>query len=169
MVAATVGVFGQGGGSRLVFVSRQIPNNGSIYYGAAKDMPGVGPHSRFRVAAPGKLLVRETDGSIRVLVDGAAPTAASLNLIDVNAPDVSYDGQQIVFTGLRSGSYNTGPVTNPGAWRLYRINVDGSGLQQITLSNQSLDLSQFGGAAGPLQPYDDTDPVWLPDGRIAFS
>ena len=42
----------------LVFVSRQIPPGGSIYWSVPADLPGVGPHSRFRVAAPGQLLVR---------------------------------------------------------------------------------------------------------------
>jgi|GEM_PF-1536378 len=153
----------------IVFVSRQIPSNGSIYWDVPKDMPGVGPHSRFRVAAPGKLIIRESDGTLRVLIDGAAPTAATLNLIDVNAPDVSYDGKTIVFAGLPSGRYGTGPVTNPDAWRLYTIRTDGSNLRQITLSDQNLDLSQFGAAAGGLDAYDDTDPAWLPDGRIVFS
>ena len=41
-----------GGGLPIVFVSRQIPANGSIYWDVPKDMPGVGPHSRFKVAAP---------------------------------------------------------------------------------------------------------------------
>jgi len=153
----------------IVFVSRQIPPNGSIYWNVPGDMPGVGPHSRFRVAAPGRLLVRDPDGSVRTLVDGAVPTPASLNLIDVNAPDVSYDGSTIVFAGLPAGTYAGGPVTNPGAWRLYRIRSDGSGLQQVTHSDQALDLSQFGPAAGGLRAYDDIDPAWLPDGRIVFS
>lgn len=153
----------------VVFVSRQIPNQGTIYWDVPKAMPGVGPHSRFRPAAPGKLLVRETNGSIRTLVDGAAPTGASLNLIDVNAPDVSYDGQRIVFAGLRSGSWETQPARNLGGWRLYVINVDGSGLRQLTTSDQNLNLAQFGNAAGGLAVYDDTDPAWLPDGRIVFS
>src|SRR5205823_4643590 len=30
----------------LVFVSRQIPPDGSIYWNVPKDMPGVGTHSR---------------------------------------------------------------------------------------------------------------------------
>lgn len=153
----------------IVFVSRQIPNNGSIYWNVPKDQPGVGPHSRFRVAAPGQLLVREPDGQIRILVDGSQPNAASLNLIDVNAPDVSYDGTKIIFAGLPSGSYGTGPNNNPGAWRLYSINVAGSGLQQITQSDTNVSLSQFGAAAGGLFGYDDTDPAWLPNGQIVFS
>ena len=153
----------------IVFVSRHIPDEGSIYWSVPNDLPGVGPHSRFRVASPGKLLVREPDGLIRTLVDGSRPTAASLNLVDVNAPDVSYDGTRIVFAGLPGGSYDTGPFNNPGAWRIYTIRVDGTGLRQVTFSDQSLNLSQFGGAGGGLAAYDDTDPVWLPDGRIVFS
>ncbi len=153
----------------ILFVSRQIPSDGSIYWDAAQDMPGVGAHSRFRVAAPGKLMVREPDGTLRTLVDGSQPSNASLNLIDVNAPDVSYDGKSIVFAGLPQGNYAKSPANNPGAWRLYIMNVDGSGLRQLTFSDQRLDLSQFGEAAGGLRVYDDTDPAWLPDGRIVFS
>jgi hypothetical protein len=153
----------------LVFVSRQIPPSGSIYWNVPMDMPGVGPHSRFRVAAPGKLQVRNSDGTLRTLVDGAHPIVGSLNLIDVNAPDVSYDGTSIVFAGLPAGTYDMGPASNPGAWRIYQINADGSGLRAVTQSDQSLDLSQFGPAANGLQAYDDTDPAWLPDGRIVFS
>jgi hypothetical protein len=153
----------------LVFVSRQILPQGSIYLEEAKDMPGVGPHSRFRPAAPGKLIVRQADGSQRVLIDGSSPTDATLNLIDVNAPDVSYDGTTIVFAGLPKGQYESEPARNPGAWRIYTIGADGAGLRQITQSDLQLDLAQFGPAAGALAPYDDTDPAWLPDGRIVFS
>lgn len=152
-----------------VFVSRQIPSNGSIYWDVPKDLPGVGPHSRFRVASPGKLMVLQPNGQTRVLVDGANPTAASLNLIDVNAPDVSYDGTTIVFAGLPQGNYDKGTITNPGEWRLYVIKADGTGLRQVTFSDMNLNYSQFGNAAGQLEPYDDTDPAWLPDGRIVFS
>jgi hypothetical protein len=158
------------GGFPVVFVSRQIPSNGSVYYTESGSLPGVGPYTRFAVAAPGKLLVREPNGTLRTLIDGSKPTAASLNLIDVNAPDVSYDGNNIVFAGLPSGNYQSGPMNNPGAWRIYVIKVDGTGLRQITFSDQdNLDLSQFGNVAGNFRRYDDTDPVWMPDGRIVFS
>jgi hypothetical protein len=156
----------------LVFVSRQIGPNGSIYYDQAKDMAGVGSHSRFRSAAPGQLIVRETSGRQRVLVDGAQPTAASLNLVDVNAPDVSYDGTRIVFSGLPASAATNqlGPERYAGAWRLYIINVDGSGLRQLTQEEPDREAAiaarQLPGA---LAPFDDGDPVWLPNGDVAFS
>ena len=157
----------------VVFVSRQIPENGSIYWDEANDMPGVGPHSRFRVCSPGKLLMYKANGALITLIDGSNPTAASLYLIDVNAPDVNYAGNKIVFAGLPAApvgeEYNTAPNSNPNAWRLYTINKDGSGLTQLTFSDMSLNYTQFGDAASGLMGYDDTDPCYLPDGRIVFS
>jgi hypothetical protein len=158
---------------RIVFVSRQIQDRGSDYYTPAKDMPGVGAYSRFRLSAPGKLLIREPSGTLTTLIDGSNPTAATFNLIDVNAPDVSYDGTKIIFAGLSEDEeYNPSinPLNNPDAWRLYSINVDGTGLEQVTFSDRDeLDLSQFGELAPIFRSYDDTDPIWLPDGRIAFT
>jgi len=153
----------------IVFVSRKIPLKGSVYYQSGGSMPGVMPYSRFHVAAPGKLMVREANGTLRTLVDGANPTAATLNLIDMNAPDVSYDATKIVFAGLPSGAHSTEPMTSPGAWRLYVINVDGTGLRQLTFSDQNLNLTQFNNLASIFAKYDDTDPAWLPDGRVVFS
>jgi hypothetical protein len=155
----------------VVFVSRQIPDSGSVYSDEAKGMPGVGAFGRFQVASPGKLMVLEPSGALRTLIDGANPTAASLNLIDVNAPDVSYDGQRIVFAGLPAGNYSRESNKIHNAWRIYVIRVDGTSLRQVTTSDldlNQLDLTQFDGAFGNLG-YDDTDPIWLPDGRIVFS
>lgn len=154
----------------IVYVSRQIQDQGSIYWDVPKDMPGVGAHSRVRPAAPGKLLILKPDGATQVLVDGAAPTDASLHLIDVNGPNVSYDGKTIVFAGLPAGDYDGDPARSIGAWRLFTIGADGDGLTQLTPNGgAALDLSQFGEAAGGLGGFDDYDPVFLPDGRIAFS
>ena len=156
----------------IVFVSRKIPANGSVYMKPAEtgSLPGVGPYSRLQVSAPGKLIVREADGTLRVLIDGSNPTSASLNLIDVNSPDVSYDGTKIVFAGLVAGSYSRKPLTNPGAWRLYVISVNGTGLHQLTFSDRdNLNLSQFKNVASNFVMYDDFDPAWMPDGRIVFS
>ena len=157
----------------IVFVSRQINDQGSVFYGPAKAMAGVGPHSRFRPAAPGKLLVREVNGTIRILVDGSNPTAGSLNLIDVNAPNVSYDGQKIVFSGLPAPAagqaYNSNPGATLGAWRLYVINADGTGLQKLSIPEHTININYFIPGAGGTWQYDDTYPCWLPDGRIVFT
>jgi len=157
----------------MVFVSRAIPDRGHIGDGqyVTGGMPGVGSISRFVVASPGKLLVREPSGTIRVLVDGSRPTAQSLNLIDVHAPEVSHDGTKIAFAGLPQGTYgnrdrDTG--AHPGAWRIFVINADGTGLRQVTSSPPPLDLSQFS-FQSDFNEADDTDPAWLPDGRIVFS
>jgi len=154
----------------VVFVSRQIPSEGSIYYRQGGTLPGVGSYSRFIVAAPGKLQVLEQDGRLRTLIDGSNPGPASLSLIDVNAPDVSYDGTKIVFAGLPNGQYESRPGRDSlGAWRIYTINVNGTGLRQVTFSDRDdLNLSQFS-SVNHFEKYDDTDPAWLPDGRIVFS
>lgn len=153
----------------LVFVSRQIPPNGTVYWDRPKGMPGVGPYSRFQVCAPGQLIVREAAGQLRVLIDGARPTAESMQLVDVNAPEVSYDGREIVFAGVPAGEYSRSPMNIPGAWRIYSIRADGTGLRQITRSDRVRDFPELGDRSRLFEQYDDTDPVWLPDGRIVFS
>lgn len=154
----------------IVFVSRQIMDEGSIYWDVPKDMAGVGAHSRVRPAAPGRLVILEPDGAERVLVDGSKPDGASLHLVDVNGPSVSYDGETIVFAGLPEGDHDTSPARSTGAWRIFAIEADGSGLRQLTASGpDDLDLSQFGEAQGGLGGFDDYDPVFLPDGRVCFA
>lgn len=61
----------------VVFVARQIPTKGTIYWDKPKGMPGVGPYSRFELAAPGYLLMLQPDGVVRTLIDGSKPTADS--------------------------------------------------------------------------------------------
>lgn len=148
----------------LVFVERQIPDGGNAHW-PAKALPGVGAYARLRPAAPARLRVRDSDGSLRTLLDGAAPNAP---LIDMSGPSVSWDGTQIAFAGLAPGAWSTAPGANPGGWRIYRIAADGSGLQAVTHSDITADYSQFGAGAAPW-PYDDYDPAWLPDGRLVFA
>jgi hypothetical protein len=78
----------------------------------------------------------------------------------VLSPDLSYDGKTIVFayvecTGDREHRYHTD--SNRGHWHpqrcyhLFKVNADGSGLEQLTDGT-----------------WNDFDPCWLPNGRIAF-
>ncbi len=57
-------------------------------------------------------------------------------------PDVSFDGQRVLFC-FRPASEKT--------FHLYEVGVDGTGLRQLTDAD-----------------YDDMDPIYLPDGGIAF-
>ncbi|MCZ6795723.1 MAG: hypothetical protein O7J95_19120, partial [Planctomycetota bacterium] len=78
---------------------------------------------------------------------------------DVMHPDVSHDATRIIFAGFSPAE---------GAWRIYEIGADGSGLRQITRSDRQIDLSRYGEAADRFRDYDDVDPSYLPDGRIVF-
>lgn len=78
----------------------------------------------------------------------------------VLSPDLSYDGKTIVFAyveckGDREHRHHTDP--SRGHWHpqrcyhIFKVNVDGSGLEQLTDGT-----------------WNDFDPCWLPNGRIAF-
>jgi hypothetical protein len=69
------------------------------------------------------------------------------------SPDLSYDGTSILFAWS--------PPTNP-CYHIFKVNVDGTNLVQLT--DGSSDQTKF------LQnsSQNDFDPIWLPDGRIAF-
>lgn len=176
------GVSGVNIDTSLVFVSRALQKGGSFYWpgdDGPNDMPGVGARSRVRPAIPGNLLLLDPKGRVQTLIDGSEPTGATLDLVDVNAPSVSYDGKTILFAGLPDGDYDDVDfgsaygTRSVGAWRLYSINVDGSDLKQLSFDDDR-DADEFrerlGQAAseGALQ-FDDYDPVWLPDGRICFA
>lgn len=172
LATAAGSAFAAGTLPALVFVSRAIPENGSDAYAPARAQPGAGPRTRFAAAAPGQLVVRAPDGRLRVLVDGRRPGPASLDLVDVNAPDVSYDGRRIVFAGLtRSAAGRSfGPAGDAGGWRLYVIDADGGGLRRLTADDpgRAAKLAAAGLSAA-FEPFDDGDPAWLPNGDIVFS
>ena len=73
-------------------------------------------------------------GQLTVLLDDPAG--------GVRDPQVHYDGQKILFSYRRGGT---------ATYHLYEINIDGSGLKQLTDG-----------------PDDDIEPAYLPDGGIVF-
>lgn len=75
-----------------------------------------------------------TDGSLKRIVDSADGQISSC--------DLSYDGKVIVFSMRKTGS----PF-----YQVYTINVDGTGLKQITEGE-----------------YFNYDAAWMPDDRIVF-
>jgi len=79
-------------------------------------------------------------GLILSNLDGSSPQQITQDPGDTN-PDVSPDGQQVVFMSRRKGN-----------WDIYRVAIDGSDLIQLTTDEA-----------------DDGLPVWSPDGKmIAF-
>ncbi len=65
-------------------------------------------------------------------------------------PDLSYDGKTIVFAWTENREHKW-LFSRRTSFHLFRVDVDGSNLVQLTDG-----------------PYNDFDPCWLPDGRIAF-
>lgn len=76
--------------------------------------------------------------------DGVLKNLTNLENGLVQGPQVSYDGRRILFS-MR-------PQADSGGFHLHEINIDGSGLRQLTSGN-----------------CNDVDPTYLPDGRILFS
>ncbi len=132
---------------RIVFVSRNpIPN------ASQGDVPGFGPQFRTAIVG-GKMMVRESSGKLRRLVD-------STRLIDVADPCVSWDGKKVLFSGIQHAD---------SSWRIFEIGVDGTAFRQITFSDRSIPLEQFGAAKKLFVRYDDFDPCYLPEGKIVFA
>ncbi len=76
--------------------------------------------------------------------DGKLTNLTNLEEGDVSDPEISYDGLKVLFS-MRRNSGDT--------FSIYEMNVDGTGLNQITNSQQ----------------HDDHDPVYLPNGKILFT
>ena len=99
----------------------------------------------------------------RNVINNKLPDGAYLS------PDLSFDGQTILFAyteaeGYRptvsapedtDGYYNYSGLrcsfTDKNAWHIYRVNVDGSNLKQLSQG-----------------VFNDFDPCWMPNGKIAF-
>lgn len=144
--------------SPIVFVSRNHELNGNLLFPQSGLLPGMGAFSRFKVTG-GKLMFRETDGTIRTLIDSTM-NFAGVTLIDVQQPCVHWYGHKIIFAGIEH---------RDSSWRIYEINKAGTRLTKITFTDRDIDLSQFGSAAYKFVKYDDIDPVYLPDGKIIFA
>ncbi len=108
----------------------------------------------WRAQRGGGLFVLEKPGhslQARDILDGKLAAGSILG------PNLSCDGRQIVFSWVALAEGHRPAVDQPEAadeayFHLYVVNVDGTGLRQITSG-----------------PFDDLMPTWLPDGGIAFS
>jgi hypothetical protein len=66
------------------------------------------------------------------------------------SPELSYDGRSILFA-YSEAEHTPYVFTERSTYHIFRVVLDGSDLNQLTDG-----------------PWDDVDPCWLPDGRIAF-
>jgi hypothetical protein len=147
-----------GGFPTIVFVARaHLATEDDIF----EDETG--PAGQFGTGltkyAPGsKLVRRDPDGSLYVY--------NTPGLVDVQSPDISFDGTKIVF----SGATTLIPGTTNSGWRLYEINVDGSGFHQLTYSDRVITIpnAELWGNQETYGTYSDLFPAYLADGRIAF-
>jgi hypothetical protein len=112
--------------------------------------------SRFKVVG-GRLLVREANGNIRVLVDSTM-NFNGISLVDVQDPCVYWDASKIIFSGVEHCD---------SSWRIYETALMAR-FKKITSSNRNIPLTQFGPIAYKFVKYDDIDPCYLPDGRIVL-
>ncbi len=79
----------------------------------------------------------------------------------ITTADLSYDGREVVFALRRGGHVASSPISHvedisqytkeEHNYQVFRINIDGTGLVQLTHGKQN-----------------NLDPCWLPDGGIAF-
>ena len=88
-----------------------------------------------------------TAGGRLLMLDGLSPAGQIRKVVDLPPgsywrPDLSFDGQRVLFCFKPA---------EEEAFHLYEANLDGSGLRQLTDG-----------------PFDDLDPIYLPDGGIAF-
>ena len=108
-------------------------------YPQGREWPHQARHRNGMMAVPG--------GRLMVL-DGLGPAGRLRKLAPEKPgffwrPDLSFDGRKVLFCYWPHDSKS---------FHLYEINVDGTGLRQLTDG-----------------PYDDTDPIYLPDGHILFT
>lgn len=124
----------------------------------------LGPAGQFGTGlakfAPGSKLVRRN-------ADGTLFVYATPGLVDLQSPDVNFDATKIVFAGATTLI----PGTKDSGWRLYEINVDGTGFRQLTFSDRAVTIpnaSRFRNQQ-TYGTYDDLFPAYLADGRIVFA
>ena len=123
------------------------------------------PGKRLWTAREGRLRILHPNGAVCELTWGN-PLPDGGTLIDVMSPSVSLDGKRVLFAGRRGGD-------DHGHFRLYEINIDGTGLRSLTggandEGTTAVPPMRFR-ADGSLIPdaerrridYDDVDPVEL--------
>jgi len=133
---------------RLLLTKRPPPAlsaPGDNYYGLNNGTgPGLVILDHWKTGRPGET----------VLLEGKLPAGCAMH------PDLSFDGKRVVFAYA-----DHTPPRDVWQFFLYEIRVDGTGLRQIT----GTDDDPLAGAGGRMTVLsEDYDPCYLPDGGFAF-
>jgi len=133
-------------GFRDMLVVKRKPLDISHVY--VYHVEGFRPGGGLYVFSPGN-----PDGELKCIFDAGEGM--------ITTADLSYDGKGVVFALRRGGHVASNPVAHyedisryeeeAANYHLFRINIDGTGLTQLTQG-----------------AYNNLDPCWLPDGGIAF-
>jgi hypothetical protein len=155
----------------VVFTSRTEP---ASFTAAAPEANGFHyPGTIPWAAREGRLRLLDADGKVYELTWGR-PLPGGGTLIDVMSPSVSLDGRRILFAGRKA-------APDPGRWRIYQINSDGSNLMQLTggpddpgcIAAPPLRFAADGTALPDADrrriDYDDVDPTDRGNGEILFA
>ena len=122
-------------------------------------------------ASEGRLRLIDTDGKLYELTHGRALPDGSA-IMDVMSPSVSLDGTRVLFAGR---------TEKLPRWRIYQVNVDGTGLRQLTGGpddpgciavpplRQREDGSKIADEDRKKLDYDDVDPTDLGVNGFAFA
>jgi hypothetical protein len=124
-------------------------------------------------AAEGRLRLLTPAGRVYELTWGR-PLPDGGSLVDVMSPSVSLDGGRILFAGRRG-------APDPGRWRLYQVNADGSDLRPLTGGPDdpgcvappplrfAADGSRLPDGDRRRLDYDDVDPADGGEGDVLFA
>jgi len=136
---------GKLGFKEMLLVKRKPLNISHVY---VYHVEGYRPGGGLYVFSPD-----ETGGQLKCIFDAGEGM--------ITTADLSYDGKEVVFALRRGGHVGSNPVAHiediscykdeASNYHLFRINIDGTGLKQLTDGT-----------------YNNLDPAWLPDGGIAF-
>lgn len=154
----------------IIFTSRSEP--ASFEAAAPEGEVYTYPGQPLWQAREGRLRRLSSEGKVFELTWGKSLPDGS-TLIDVMSPAVSADGKKVIFAGRKSNE-------DRGHFRLYEVNVNGTGLRQLTGGSDDIGCVKVppmrygvdGKRLSDLErrriDFDDVDPVYLPGGRIGF-
>ena len=116
-----------------------VVNGGGLY--VLEDPFGPNPRRRELLSGP---------------VESGAYAGTDLRAGAFLSPEVSYDGNTVYFAWCEGNNpFKCEDWTRENTWHIFKVNVDGSGLMQLTEGEGGISWNEF-------------DPCVLPNGRIAF-